>query len=382
MAGLIYLVQPDGSLAGMLEQPYDTEDVLQHLLATYPDLLAGEQVNTVVPRRWLLVSREATVPSEEGGGGRWSVDHLFLDQDGTPTIVEVKRSTDTRIRREVVGQMLDYAANAVVYWPVAELRARFEARCVAEGSDPSERIAEALDIGDADALWQLAQTNLQAGRVRLVFVADVIPVELRRVVEFLNGQMNPAEVLAVEVKQYVGQGQQALVPRVIGQTAQATAQKSTASTRSRETRQWDESSFLTELELQAGAEAVAIAKRTFAWAVNRNLRVVPGSGVTYGSMAPEIDAGRKRTRLFYVETPGRISVDFRHLRSIAAFEGESTRLELIHRLNNILGIQIGEERVAGWTAFPIHALVSPSSIDAFLATFDWVIDEVRRHHVD
>jgi hypothetical protein len=30
------------------------------------------------------------------GGGRWSVDHLFLDQDAVPTIVEVKRSTDPR----------------------------------------------------------------------------------------------------------------------------------------------------------------------------------------------------------------------------------------------------------------------------------------------
>jgi len=42
-----------------------------------------------------------------------------LDQDAIPTIVEVKRSTDTRIRREVVGQMLGYAANAVVYCPGA-----------------------------------------------------------------------------------------------------------------------------------------------------------------------------------------------------------------------------------------------------------------------
>jgi len=53
------------------------------------------------------------VPSIDGGGDRWSADHLFLDQDAIPTFVEVKRSTDTRIRREVVGQMLDYAANAI-----------------------------------------------------------------------------------------------------------------------------------------------------------------------------------------------------------------------------------------------------------------------------
>jgi len=34
---------------------------------------------------------------------------------------------------EVVGQMLDYAANAVVYWPVERLRSYFEAGCEADG---------------------------------------------------------------------------------------------------------------------------------------------------------------------------------------------------------------------------------------------------------
>jgi hypothetical protein len=37
------------------------------------------------------------------------------------------------------------------------------------------------------------------------------------VIEFLNGHM-VAEVLGIEVKQYVGEGVKALVPRVIGQT--------------------------------------------------------------------------------------------------------------------------------------------------------------------
>jgi hypothetical protein len=40
---------------------------------------------------------------------------LIIDQHAIPTLVEVKRSTDTRIRREVVSQMLDYAANADNY---------------------------------------------------------------------------------------------------------------------------------------------------------------------------------------------------------------------------------------------------------------------------
>jgi len=114
MTGKIYLLQEDGTLQGLSEQSYSSEELLQTLLEQYSDLLAGEQISESAPRRWLLVSREMGVPGEEGGYDQWSLDHLFLDQDAIPTLVEVKRSTDTRIRREVVGQMLDYAANAVV----------------------------------------------------------------------------------------------------------------------------------------------------------------------------------------------------------------------------------------------------------------------------
>jgi len=124
--GGIYLIHNDGRLIEMSQQDYDSEDLLQGLLAQHPNLLAGDQMDDLHPRRWLLISRERGLPSEEGGSYRWSVDHLFLDQDAVPTIVEVKRSSDTRIRREVVGQMLDYAANAVVYWPVEAIRTEFE----------------------------------------------------------------------------------------------------------------------------------------------------------------------------------------------------------------------------------------------------------------
>jgi hypothetical protein len=108
MSGGIFLIQSGGDLVEMKEQPYDTEAVLQELLAKYPNLLAGDQMDGTAPQRWLLISREMGVPSEEEGNDRWSLDHLFLDQDAIPTLIEVKRSSDTRIRREVVGQMLDY----------------------------------------------------------------------------------------------------------------------------------------------------------------------------------------------------------------------------------------------------------------------------------
>src|SRR4051794_26418687 len=93
----------------MNETPYETEDVLQELIERHPEILAGDDAphGTLV-----LVRREAGVADREDGGARWSLDHLYLDSNGIPTLVEVKRSSDTRARREVVAQMLDYAAHA------------------------------------------------------------------------------------------------------------------------------------------------------------------------------------------------------------------------------------------------------------------------------
>src|SRR5438445_1356883 len=98
----MYVLHDNGELVGMVERPYDSEALLQKLLADYPDLLAGDQMDSATPRRWLFVSREQGVPGEDGGSDRWAVDHLFLDQDGIATLVEVKRSTETGNRPYVV----------------------------------------------------------------------------------------------------------------------------------------------------------------------------------------------------------------------------------------------------------------------------------------
>jgi hypothetical protein len=161
MTGRIYLLGPDSKLASMTEAPYDSEAILQELLASHPDLLAREQIDSDEPRRWLLVKREMVVGRNEDAAARWAVDHLFLDQDAVPTLVEVKRSSDTRIRREVVGQLLDYAANAVAHWPVEEIQAKFESLCQANGKDPDEELASFLIDGQEPAdFWQRVKTNL------------------------------------------------------------------------------------------------------------------------------------------------------------------------------------------------------------------------------
>lgn len=199
----IYVIQGEGDLLEMEEQAYESEDRLQALLAKHPSIIPGGQIDGANPRRWLLICREAGIPGSEDSGGRWSLDHLLVDQDAIPTLVEVKRSQDTRIRREVVGQMLEYAANVSTYWTLDLLRAQFSATCHERGREAEQVLGEFLDeSADAENFWQTVADNLRAGRLRLVFVADVIPTELQAIVEFLNSQMQQVEVIAVEVKRY------------------------------------------------------------------------------------------------------------------------------------------------------------------------------------
>ena len=377
MTGKIYLIGKDGTLQALIEQGYASEELLQTLLADHPDLLAGEQIDDAAPRRWLLISREVGIPSEDDGAGRWSLDHLFLDQDGIPTLVEVKRSTDTRIRREVVGQMLDYAANAVVYWPLETIRRKFEAACESDGGNPDLVVLEFLQVDiDAqeaiEAFWAQVRTNLRAGRVRLVFVADEIPSELRRIVEFLNAQMDPAQVLAVEISQYVGHGLRTLVPRVIGQTAEAERAKSTA----RPTRKWDEPSFFHELETRQGEPEVEIARRILEWARPRTTRIWWGQGVRNGSYVPVLEYQGRNNQLFAVWTTGYVEIYFQWYQYKAPFESEESRRELLDRLNAIPNVSLPDDSIARRPSIPLKAFEDPAALDQFLQVFEWFLNQI------
>jgi hypothetical protein len=226
----IFLVgEEQHKLIPMIETSYPEEKDIQMLLEEYWDLLPGDQIDPENPRRWLLVKREMGVPGGPEESDRWSLDHLFLDQDGIPTFVECKRASDTDARRKVVAQMLDYAANGIEYLGGDKLR-RAAAVTAEKGQYNLDQKVRELKAGpesvppetlDPDPTvedyWQAVASNLESGKVRLIFVTDEAPRELRRLVEFLNDKMADVKSFVVEIKQYLRQGetQKALVPMVV-----------------------------------------------------------------------------------------------------------------------------------------------------------------------
>lgn len=87
------------------------EDALQTFFEKYPQIIPGKQIDPVSgdPPHFVLLRREMPV-----GGG--SLDHLFVDQKGTLTLVETKLFQNPESRREVIGQTIEYAANAIEFW--------------------------------------------------------------------------------------------------------------------------------------------------------------------------------------------------------------------------------------------------------------------------
>lgn len=377
----IYELDGD-DLSPLEEVAYGEEADLQSLLAQHPGLLAGDQPAT--GERWLLVDTEVGLGDAEDASNRWYIDNLFLSREGIPTLVEVKMSSNPAIRREIVGQMLDYAANAVVYWKLDRLQACFDARCEQEGLEPDEHLVDSLGLTiSADTFWSMVKTNLSAGRLRLVFVADSIPPELQRIVEFLNGQMLSCEILALEVRR-IGDPEnptRLLTSRTIGQTLSAAETKSGGRTPTASKGGWDPDSVLSDLRRRKGERAHDTGSKLYDWALEERPAVTIdcGSGKQYGSIKVYLSQGEQRTALFYLYSNGRVEVPFQYLRQHPGFESSEDREQLRSLLNMIPGVAIAPEKMKAHPSFEIGLLEDDLARSKFLETVEWMMEHLDRH---
>jgi hypothetical protein len=376
----IFHLDNNGKLTELNEANYISEDLLQQLLADYPKLISGSQINSLRPRRWLLISREFGVPDNKDAIGRWSLDHLFIDQDGIPTLVEVKRSTDTRIRREVIGQILDYAANAVTYWTIEEIIHRFDEQCKSLNQDSIITLQDFLQgENEADNFWELTKTNLKAGKIRMLIIADSIPKELQRIIEFLNEQMTPAEILGLEIKQFVGHDNiKTLVPRVIGQTT--TADTTKGINKGKES-PWTEDTFFSELTAQRGVGEAEVVRQLLNWLKPQMTRIWYGSGKK-GSMVPVFTHMGVDHFPIALWTYGTVEINFQWHKHKPPFDSEQKRLELLNKLNQIIGVSISPDRISARPNFPISLLANKIEYQKFIDIYKWFIEEVKNNKLD
>jgi hypothetical protein len=202
----LWVTTSEEALVPLETQGYAKEGDFQRLLADNPALLASAVDPGGESSQWLLVDRELPIKAEDSDAGTWSLDHLFIDANAVPVLVEVKRSSNPAARREVVAQMLDYAASFSADWSADRLRGRFEertSRSLGTSTIEMDAFLTAASLDDEKQLWDNVQTNIETGKLRLLFVADRLSPTLVRVIDYLNAQLRTAEVLGVEVMRHV-----------------------------------------------------------------------------------------------------------------------------------------------------------------------------------
>lgn len=235
------------------------EDALQGLIEREPNLLSGRQMEpgNDDPPRFVLLRREVPV-------GDWSVDHVLVDQRGILTLVEAKLVENRESRRDVIGQVMDYAASAQQSWGDGRLRRLCAEYWLKSGKSIDDVLCGVFGEIDVDRFWTTVESNLRQGRFRLVIAADELRPEVRRVIEFLNGQLRTVQLFGLEVRCFAADEDSGVIASyVVGESQAAADDKGEP----RELRTW------TAEDLRAFyASQGATSKRTGAlleWAVQR-----------------------------------------------------------------------------------------------------------------
>lgn len=385
MTAVMYGATGDGDLVELRETLFAKEVDLQDFLSKHPSLLAGDQMNPSDPRRFVLVTAEAEIAIAEGAADYFSLDHVFIDQDGIPTLVEVKRSTDTRLRREVVGQMLEYAANACAYWEASRLRAVFERRCEGARLSPDEELAK-LNLGadqSADDIWEKVGQNLKQERLRLVFLSDKFSPETQRVIEFLNRQVQTTEVYAVEVPQYTDTGgeMRTLVPRVLNPSVLQADRRAAAAGRGE---LWTEERFYRDFAERNGPEAVPVFRQIHRWAeAQPRLAAQCGRGKSDGSIKILFkrgdDAAVYQTGdavILTLWSYGLAEIEFQYLMSRPPFDAVEKREELWRRLTIGSSLKIAKNRIDLRPSVKWSDLADANNMRVLIEAMEWVALEL------
>ena len=180
------LVQPDGSITKPRRIPFTEkafeEGWLQELIRAHPELLP---VTEIEPAFAPLVSVGREVTTKVG-----SIDNLYLSPQGYLTIVETKLWRNPEARRQVVGQIIDYAKE-VSRWSYEDLENRVRAynqrfRGSNLGIFDTLQLVEPMEETDEQAIVDIISRNLKQGRFLLLVVGDGIHESVEAMADFLN----------------------------------------------------------------------------------------------------------------------------------------------------------------------------------------------------
>lgn len=187
------------------------EDYIQALVHAHPTILPIGEVDPIFVGA-VPVCRELSTPAG-------SIDNLLVTPSGLPVLVECKLWRNAEARREVVGQILDYAKE-LARFTVSDLQREVSK---ATGGGPTallDMIRAAEPAVDEVQFNDNLTANLRRGRFLLLLVGDGIRERVEAIAEYLQGHAGLHFSLGlVELAIYnLPDGARLVAPRVLAHT--------------------------------------------------------------------------------------------------------------------------------------------------------------------
>lgn len=216
---MVKILLINGDSAKLVDKTKFTEEAkLQDYLEKYPTLIP---LSEMVERAADLLCIGREVPAGPG----W-VDLLFIDKDGLLTIVETKLAKNPEARREVIGQIIEYASYASQWTAddVYKVANEYFVKSDLISQDHKDKTLDEIiremssDEFSTDDFKTTIGKNLKDGRMRLIIAVDELIEPLRAMVIFLNSYSN-FDIFLLQVSSFEESfSQRVLLPSLFGYT--------------------------------------------------------------------------------------------------------------------------------------------------------------------
>ncbi len=195
----------------------NSEFVLRDLIHDHPESMPVQAVDGSLGRVF-TVAKEFYVPSVG------YIDVLLADERGRLIVVECKLWSNPQARREVVGQILDYARE-LARWDYEDLQRQISSSKKRKGNVLYEMACEAGCELDEASFVDGVTRDLAAGRFLLLVAGDGVTEGAQRIGEYLRDQPGLAfgfglvEVAEYRMRDETGRERTIMQPRLLARTA-------------------------------------------------------------------------------------------------------------------------------------------------------------------
>lgn len=202
---------------------------------------------------------------------RWEADLLLCDRNAKPIVVEIKRKNDQRIktkttnnRREVIGQIWEYAANLKEFDDQA-FKSMTENIIKKYGFDKKLYNETLYSLHAEKDFLEEFNKNILSKNITLCILTEDIDKELQVLLEYMN-DTDPQTFIGLEIKQYIDDNKKLYSSKVYGYTQQQKILKLKNTS-------WSYNLFVDELSRNGFKSSVRIIKDIIDWGNNNNMQI-------------------------------------------------------------------------------------------------------------